>query len=61
MSTFRTLSRRFPIVLLALFAVSQATAQHLTWQKPVERDLTNTTGSWTATSTIFCLTSRASP
>ncbi len=39
MSTFRTLSRRFPIVLLALFAVSQATAQHLTWQKPVERDL----------------------
>jgi hypothetical protein len=33
------MSRRFLIVFLALFAMSQASSQYLGWQKPVERDL----------------------
>ncbi len=38
MSTFRTMSRRFLVVSLALFAMSQASAQYLGRQRPVERD-----------------------
>lgn len=38
MFAFRTLSRMFPIVFLALFASSQASGQHSSWQKPLERD-----------------------
>ena len=38
MFTFRTMSRRFLIVSLALFTMSQASGQYLGRQRPVERD-----------------------
>ncbi|MCH7909204.1 MAG: hypothetical protein IIB38_06255, partial [Candidatus Hydrogenedentes bacterium] len=38
MFTFRTMSRRFLTVSLALFATSQASGQDPGWQRPVERD-----------------------
>ena len=38
MFSFRTMTRRFPITVMALFATSQAYSQHSSWQTPVERD-----------------------
>ncbi|MCH7909476.1 MAG: hypothetical protein IIB38_07660 [Candidatus Hydrogenedentes bacterium] len=38
MFAFRTMSRRFLIAVMALFATSQAYSQHRSWQTPLERD-----------------------